>query len=250
MMPCILIGDSIAVGVGQARPECETVAQVGISSERYVSTMLPPGRTAADTAVISLGVNDGATLDTIDNLRTVRSRIEANRVVWLLPGLKEHVRAMIRAVAAENGDSTLDTRPQVGRDHLHPNGAGYEVIAREAIGGASGLEVAYAPADAEEEVDRPLRRNATPAERVRRLRAIRHAELGPGARRAVAAGPQHPGRGKQAGVQGSRANRAVVAKRVSKATPVARTEVRRAAGRPKASPACTGACARKHAARF
>lgn len=178
MMPCILIGDSIAVGVGQARPECETVAQVGISSERYVATMLPPGRTKAETAVISLGVNDDASLDTIENLRIVRGRIAAQRVVWLLPGLKENVRAIIRTVAAENGDRTVDTRPQVGRDHLHPNGAGYEVIAGQTIGPSSGVEVAYAPNETVEDIRRPLRTLATPRERIHRLRAMRHAEVG------------------------------------------------------------------------
>lgn len=158
MIPCITIGDSIAVGVGQARPECEVIARVGISSGRYVANMLPHGRMGAGAAVISLGVNDGDTADTLDNLRTVRGRIDADTVVWLLPGLKEAVREMIRTVAAENGDRTLDTRPEVGRDHLHPTGAGYERIAAAAIGaGDAWVEVAYAP-------DEPRAR----------LRAVRH----------------------------------------------------------------------------
>lgn len=254
MMPCILIGDSIAVGVGQARPECETVAQVGISSQRYIATMLPPGRTQADTAVISLGVNDDISLDTLDNLRTVRARVAANRVVWLLPGLKENVREMIRTVAAENGDRTLDTRPQVGRDHLHPNGAGYEAIASQAIGGASGVEVAYAPGDAAEEVRRPLRRSATPAERVHRLRAVRHAELGHGARRSVV--PRHQSAlerrmdAKQPAGHASRPDRVVTAKRISKATPLLRSEVRPTTGRQKQRSGCDRACSGKHPVRF
>ncbi len=182
MLSCMMVGDSIAVGVGQARPECETVAQVGISSSRYIETLLPPGRTEVDIAVISLGVNDDASLDTIDNLRLVRARIAGRTVVWLLPGLKENVRTMIRTVAAENGDRTVDTRPQAGRDHLHPTGAGYEIIASATIGPHDSSrdteEVAsYEPRAAS--VDRPLRANATPAERIRRLRALRHAQLHP-----------------------------------------------------------------------
>ena len=166
MIPCIMIGDSIAYGVGQARPECETVARVGISSGRYVSALLPPGRTVAGTAVISLGVNDGDTADTLENLRTVRERIQAQSVVWLLPGLKQNVRDMIRTVAAENGDRTLDTRPEVGRDHLHPTGAGYQRIANATLGESdAGVEVAYAP---DETLRTPHRRTA------RHARALRH----------------------------------------------------------------------------
>ncbi len=184
MLPCVLIGDSIAVGVGQAWPECETIAQVGITSVRYLTTLLPPGRLDADLAVISLGVNDDATVETMDNLRQVRARMAARRVVWLLPGLKDHVRDIIRTVAAEHGDRTLDTRPQVGRDRLHPTGAGYETIATTLIGPATGVEVAYAPFDARpvpfdtpsRDVRRPLRALATPAERIRRQRALRQAE--------------------------------------------------------------------------
>jgi lysophospholipase L1-like esterase len=142
----MMIGDSIAVGVGQARPECETVAKVGISSSRYIATLLPPGRTEVDTAVISLGVNDDASLDTIGNLREVRTRIVSPNVVWLLPALKDNVRAMIRTVAAENGDRTVDTRPQAGPDHLHPTGTGYEIIAAKTVGARDEEVAAYEPA--------------------------------------------------------------------------------------------------------
>ena len=175
MIQCIMIGDSIAVGVGQARPECETIARVGISSARYVATMLPRGRTSAGTAVISLGVNDGDTTGTLDNLREVRSRIDAPAVVWLLPGLKEDVRDMIRTVAAENNDRTLDTRPQVGRDHLHPTGRGYETIAAATIGPANGdapgVEVAFAP----DEDRQATVRQVSQARHTRHQRTIRHA---------------------------------------------------------------------------
>ncbi len=165
MLSCIMVGDSIAVGVGQARPECETIAQVGISSSRYIATLLPAGQTEAGTAVISLGVNDDASLDTIGNLREVRSRIISQNVIWLLPALKDNVRAMIRTVAAENGDRTLDTRPQAGRDHLHPTGAGYEIIASEVM----------APPDEEVAAFEPRVRPVAPR-RVRPAHAATHTQ--------------------------------------------------------------------------
>src|SRR5258708_6466334 len=67
LLDCIVLGDSIAFGLGQARPDCEVVAVSGITSERYVQSFLTARR--ARTVVISLGVNDGAGVATADNLR-------------------------------------------------------------------------------------------------------------------------------------------------------------------------------------
>ena len=97
--------------------------------------------------MISLGVNDDASADTIDNLRQLRGALTVGSVVWLLPGLKENVRAAIRTVAAERGDQLVDTRPQAGPDHLHPTGQGYRVIAAATLNPGAGpdTEVAFDP---------------------------------------------------------------------------------------------------------
>lgn len=145
MLECLVLGDSIASGVGQARPECETVARVGITSGTYVNELLPLAPHAARTAVISLGVNDDGSVDTIDNLRQVRGALQVSGAVWLLPGLKDNVRAAIRTVAAEFGDRLIDTRSQVGPDHLHPTGAGYRAIAARTLQPGD-TEVAFDPA--------------------------------------------------------------------------------------------------------
>ena len=144
MLECIVLGDSIASGVGQARPECETVARVGITSGAYINDLFPLASHTARTAVISLGVNDDGSVDTIDNLRRVRGSLSVGSAVWLLPNLKENVRAAIRTVAAEYGDQLVDTRPYVGPDHLHPTGTGYRTLAGQTAGGET--EVAFAPA--------------------------------------------------------------------------------------------------------
>ena len=134
MVPCIVLGDSIAVGVGQYRPDCVTIAQGGITSERYVGTLL--SRQDADTVIISLGVNDDDTVDTAANLRTLREQVHARTVYWLLPGIKEQVRDIIRSVAGANGDRLIDTRPYAGPDHLHPSGPGYIALAGLTAGAA------------------------------------------------------------------------------------------------------------------
>ena len=158
MIACAAIGDSIAVGVGQARPECATTARVGITSISYINSLLPLAETSAETTIISLGVNDDSSVDTLNNLRMVRRQLTSRTVYWLLPGLKDEVRADIQTVAAEHGDRLIDTRPWVGRDHLHPNGAGYQQIAAQSYGNGyvpnypvqqfSPVEVAEAPARA------------------------------------------------------------------------------------------------------
>jgi hypothetical protein len=124
MFDCLVLGDSIAQGLGQFRSECVTIAQKGITSENYVTTMMP-GPSVAGTVVISLGVNDGGGAPTEKYLRLLRANVRGRAVIWLLPGIKEDTRRLIRRIAAEHHDQTLDTRAEAGPDHLHPTGQGY-----------------------------------------------------------------------------------------------------------------------------
>jgi lysophospholipase L1-like esterase len=129
MLDCLVLGDSIAVGVGQARPECRVVAVSGITSERFVQTLL--AAQTAEIVVISLGVNDGAGMDTFANLRRLRAAVTARTVYWLLPGTNPHVREAIRAVATLHPDRLIDVAPLAGADGLHPDRAGYAVLAEQ-----------------------------------------------------------------------------------------------------------------------
>lgn len=126
MIPCLVIGDSIAVGVGHTLPECRTEAHVGINSRQFVHELLTPQQ--ADTVVISLGVNDGPSAYTIPNLQRVRETVRGRTVYWLLPPHHEYARVAIRTVAARFGDRTIDCTPEAGPDGLHPTGAGYRVL--------------------------------------------------------------------------------------------------------------------------
>jgi lysophospholipase L1-like esterase len=128
LVPCLVIGDSIAVGVGQYLPECRTEARVGITSRVFVQALLSPQE--AGRVVISLGVNDGPSAATLANLRVVRATVRSAAVYWLLPAHHEYARAAIRRVAAEFGDRLIDAGGQVGPDGLHPTGAGYRALAR------------------------------------------------------------------------------------------------------------------------
>jgi hypothetical protein len=121
------MGDSIAVGVAEYRPECEAIAKSGINSTRYIETLLQAH--TANTIVISLGVNDDTTMDTEDNLREVRRQVHGRTVYWLLPGIRPRAQLAIRTIALEFGDHVIDTKPVAGPDHLHPTGVGYQRIA-------------------------------------------------------------------------------------------------------------------------
>ncbi len=127
MLHCLVMGDSLALGVGQYLPECRTEAQVGISSQRFVDELLSPQ--AANLVVISLGVNDGPLAHTVANLRHVRETVHGKRVYWLLPAGHPQARATIRSVARAFGDRLIDTTPEVGADGLHPTDAGYHDLA-------------------------------------------------------------------------------------------------------------------------
>ena len=83
MIPCLLIGDSIALGVGNTLPECRTEARVEITSRQFVHQL--SSLREADRVVISLGVNDGVSPQTIANLQRVRDSVRGSAVYWLLP---------------------------------------------------------------------------------------------------------------------------------------------------------------------
>ncbi len=126
MLPCLVLGDSIAVGVGQALPECRTEARVGITSRQFVHELLTTQ--SAGKVVISLGVNDGLAAYTIENLQRVRETVHGGAVYWLLPAQHDHARSAIRTVASQFGDRIIDCTPQAGPDGLHPTGAGYRKL--------------------------------------------------------------------------------------------------------------------------
>jgi hypothetical protein len=158
LVACVFLGDSIAVGIGQFRPECQTVAKVGITSGRYIQAMLV--HQSAEVAVISLGVNDDPSMPTAENLRTVRAEVAARQVVWIVPNVRDYARDAIRQVAAEHGDQTLDLRRYealIAPDHIHPTGTGYLLIAGNL---RSGVGVGQPPVEvAEAEAEEPAHRH-------------------------------------------------------------------------------------------
>jgi lysophospholipase L1-like esterase len=137
MLDCLIVGDSIAVGVKQQRPECVSYAHGGWNSwqwnKKYQSTPLN-----AKTVIISLGSNDHQYVRTLLELQQLRQRTKADRVFWILPAgnLKASavdiadIQKMVTLVAEQYNDTVLPiTRLQ--KDGIHPSWAGYKNIAEK-----------------------------------------------------------------------------------------------------------------------
>ncbi len=129
MLECLIVGDSIAVGVSQVRPECQHIVKSGINSRDWTSKhlhKLKPTR----TLIISLGANDLG-INTEGHVRSLRTNAQADRVFWLLPSqrLKPRQVEAVRLVAAEFGDTVIP-RPEsnISADGVHPTYRGYKIL--------------------------------------------------------------------------------------------------------------------------
>lgn len=134
MLECLILGDSLAVGVGQIRKECVTHAVSGINSYDYFNRYIlhTKGDTSAKTTIISLGSNDALKLDTYEELDNLRSQVTSDRVFWILPNIKESKRKAVWMVAKKYNDNVIDARNHDrSPDHIHPTYNGYKSIAAE-----------------------------------------------------------------------------------------------------------------------
>ena len=134
MIECLVMGDSLAVGVGQIRQECTTRAKSGINSHDYVNRHLwhTNGNNQAKTIIISLGSNDTKNINTFEELDTLRQLVKADRVYWIVPAIKEDKRKAVWAVANKYHDHVIETRNhELSPDKVHPTYKGYTSIANQ-----------------------------------------------------------------------------------------------------------------------
>ena len=132
MLECLILGDSLAVGVGQIRKECATYAKSGINSFDYVNrhVLHTQGNTSAKTVIISLGSNDTAKINTFEELDSLRQLVNADRVYWIVPNIKEDKRRAVLAVADRYKDFVIDARQHdTSLDRVHPTYKGYKTMA-------------------------------------------------------------------------------------------------------------------------
>jgi lysophospholipase L1-like esterase len=133
MIDCLIIGDSIAVGTKQFRPDCVAFAKGGINSWQWRKQYLDGDQGAlprAETLIISLGSNDHKGIKTKEEIAKIRSLVSAKRVYWILPAIKPEIQVLVREVAEGFGDTVLPiTRLQP--DGIHPSWAGYKELAEK-----------------------------------------------------------------------------------------------------------------------
>ena len=125
MFECLVLGDSIAVGVGQNLPTCETIAKVGLSSSQVLASVK---KVSKDLVVVSVGSNDPRNPELLRNVRALRAKLDAKYVIWLLPYDRSAAGA-VREVASSYRDYLLDLRNYDTNDGVHPKN--YKELAKE-----------------------------------------------------------------------------------------------------------------------
>jgi lysophospholipase L1-like esterase len=137
MLECLILGDSIAVGIAQQRHECVVIAKGGINSWQFNNKNITNLK-SAKTAIISLGSNDHKGVRTKRELETLREMVDAEMVFWILPhgNLKasgvdiEQIQIFIRELAADYGDVVLPIT-NISSDKVHPSAKGYKLLANQ-----------------------------------------------------------------------------------------------------------------------
>ena len=136
MLDCLVLGDSIAVGLHQQLPQCESLSKSGWNTVQWNRDYLKYDLTA-ETVIISLGSNDHKYIRTQAELERMRAKVTAGRVFWILPhgnlpagGLPiAEVQHIVKMIAAVHGDTVVPIT-RVQRDSIHPSWAGYKELAR------------------------------------------------------------------------------------------------------------------------
>jgi lysophospholipase L1-like esterase len=134
MMDCLILGDSIAHGLGNELRDCIRVAEIGINTRDFLDRHgenLFITEKGYNKVIISLGSNDAyVNKASIANLRRLRSRVHGKEVYWILPSEKvEDARNAVEKVAMDNQDHIIII-PSYSQDKIHPNLRGYQDMAK------------------------------------------------------------------------------------------------------------------------
>ena len=127
MLDCLILGDSIAVGTHQQRPECVAYAKGGWNTWQWNRDYLK-NNLSAKTVIISLGSNDHSGVRTKAELQRIREKVGVAKVFWILPAIKPHIQSYIREIAEQYNDTVLPFTPS--SDKVHPTTQGYRELAK------------------------------------------------------------------------------------------------------------------------
>jgi lysophospholipase L1-like esterase len=127
MLECLILGDSIAVGTAQFRPDCAVYAKSGINSHNWLNKNVGKNLTAK-SVIISLGSNDHRGVKTFHELMAISQLTDAGRVYWIVPANKPDVTEIVEIIARNFGDTVLPIT-KLSKDGVHPTTAGYKELA-------------------------------------------------------------------------------------------------------------------------
>ena len=134
MIDCIVLGDSIAVGTQLQRYECVSYSKGGINTSQWNKTYSDKNLKAG-TVIISLGTNDHKGVKTEQELFSMRSKVTASKVFWIMPPCndkfcKSNVNDIVKKIAEAHGDMIIGTN-RVQADAIHPSWVGYRELAEK-----------------------------------------------------------------------------------------------------------------------
>ena len=111
MLDCLIIGDSIGVGISTFL-NCHQYTKIGMNSSSLVKIDI----LQKEYTIISIGSNDSLTNLYLNNLIKFREKIK-NKVIWILP-INQLMRNEILLIASHWNDSIVDFQPTI--DNVHP----------------------------------------------------------------------------------------------------------------------------------
>ena len=112
--PCLLWGDSIAVGAASRYPACAVVARVGAPASRIARWSLPAFQ---GPVVVSAGSNDPASPTLRRDVAAIRARI-VGPIIWIVPMDRRAASATLSACLPGDRAAWLARIPT--RDGVHP----------------------------------------------------------------------------------------------------------------------------------
>lgn len=143
----VVVGDSIAVGIGSQISGAIVDAKVGISSGAVLAKASSNANLKdADLAIVSAGTNDYPQANggknknpqlTISNIQSIRSALGAKKCVWILPFNRKAAKDILSAVG---GDDTVDLASisSPSPDGLHPSS--YASVAKAAMSAGGNIK--------------------------------------------------------------------------------------------------------------
>ncbi|OMG61357.1 hypothetical protein IL54_4697 [Sphingobium sp. ba1] len=122
MFACLVIGDSIGVGLSGAinnryASGCDSVVEAGATIDQILAWRKPAR--LYGTTVLAVGSNDQPSRQLTLKLTRLRQNIATKRVIWMLPYSRERAY-LINSIAVTFGDDTLDIARFRTSDRVHP----------------------------------------------------------------------------------------------------------------------------------